>query len=67
MLSRILVEGYKSVDRIEMELGEFTLLSGVNSSGKSTIIQALLYIVQEQKRLYLNLIWKKTVGSILRE
>ncbi len=51
MLSRILVEGYKSVDRIEMELGEFTLLSGVNSSGKSTIIQALLYIVQEQKRV----------------
>lgn len=50
MVSRILVDGYKSIDRIELELKEFTLLSGINSAGKSSFIQALLYVVQRQKR-----------------
>lgn len=28
MLSRILVDGYKSIDRSELELSNFTLLAG---------------------------------------
>lgn len=50
MLSRLLVDGYKSIDRVELEMKEFTLLAGINSAGKSSIIQALLYIMQEQKQ-----------------
>ncbi len=50
MVSRILADGYKSIDRIELELKEFTLLSGINSAGKSSIIQALLYVLQRQER-----------------
>ena len=38
MVSRILVDGFKSIDRAELDLGMFTLLSGVNSAGKSSII-----------------------------
>lgn len=49
MVRKILADGYKSINRIEMELREFTLLSGVNSAGKSSIIQALLYVIQKQK------------------
>lgn len=50
MVSKILADGYKCIDRIELGLKEFTLLSGINSAGKSSIIQALLYVVQRQKR-----------------
>ncbi len=50
MVSRILVDGFKSIDRAELDLGMFTLLSGVNSAGKSSIIQAFLYMVQMQKQ-----------------
>ncbi len=50
MVSRILVDGFKSIDRAELELGMFTLLSGVNSAGKSSIIQAFLYMIQMQKQ-----------------
>lgn len=50
MLSRILVDGYKSIDRVELELKNFTLLSGVNSAGKSSVIQAVLYMVRMMKK-----------------
>ena len=51
MLSRILVDGYKSIGRAELQLKEFTLLSGINSAGKSSIIQALLYMIQTRRRV----------------
>ena len=38
------------IDRAELELRNFTLLSGVNSSGKTSIIQAILFVVQMLKR-----------------
>ena len=50
MLSRILVDGYKSIDRSELELSNFTLLAGVNSAGKSSVIQAVLYVIQVQNK-----------------
>ena len=46
MLSRILVDGYKSIDRSEIALSNFTLLAGINSAGKSSVIQAVLYVIQ---------------------
>ena len=50
MLSRVLVDGYKSIDRVELILKNFTLLSGVNSAGKSSVIQTILYMIQLEKR-----------------
>ncbi len=50
MVSRVLIDGYKSIGRLEMELENFTLLSGVNSAGKSSVIQAVLYVLQMEKQ-----------------
>ena len=44
MLTAIEIENFKSIgERVRVELRHLTLLYGHNSSGKSTIIQALLY------------------------
>lgn len=41
MLNFIGLQNFKSFDHVELELGALTLLSGLNGSGKSTILQAL--------------------------
>ncbi|UQZ62135.1 hypothetical protein C2H95_06555 [Bacillus subtilis] len=46
MLDKITIEGFKSIDRLELDLKSLTVLVGMNSSGKSTIIQSLLLAVQ---------------------
>lgn len=50
MLKEILVDGYKSIDRENVELKEFTLFSGINSAGKSSVIQAIIYMLDLQKQ-----------------
>lgn len=49
MLSKIRIDGYKSIDELELELKDFTLLSGINSAGKSSVIQIILYMMHQQK------------------
>ncbi|HVK56300.1 MAG TPA: DUF3696 domain-containing protein [Burkholderiales bacterium] len=41
MLDRLGLQNFKAFEEIEIELGALTLLSGLNGSGKSTILQAL--------------------------
>ncbi len=41
MLDHISLHNFKAFDDIEIELGALTLLSGLNGSGKSTVLQAL--------------------------
>ncbi|MCF6368636.1 AAA family ATPase [Rhizobium halophilum] len=41
MLNRIGLKNFKAFDQVEIELSSLTLLSGLNGSGKSTILQAL--------------------------
>lgn len=41
MIEFIGLRNFKAFDEIELELGTLTLLSGLNGSGKSTVIQAL--------------------------
>ncbi len=46
-IKKIVIEGFKSYkDRTEVELGDLTILSGSNSSGKSTIMQSILLMKQ---------------------
>lgn len=60
MITKIEVENFKCFEKEEMELSYLNLLSGVNSMGKSTMIQALLLLRQAQeqnaldKGIYLN-------------
>lgn len=46
MLDKINIIGFKAVDEIELELNNLTLLVGMNSSGKSTVIQSVLLAIQ---------------------
>lgn len=41
MLDYVGLQNFKAFDEVEIELGALTLLSGLNGSGKSTILQAL--------------------------
>jgi predicted ATPase len=61
MIRKLRVENFKSArDRMELELRPLTLLTGANSSGKSTIMQAILTLAQtassrtDDRRLILN-------------
>ena len=44
MLKNIYLENFKCFDEIHLELSKLNVLSGINSMGKSTIIQSLLLL-----------------------
>lgn len=46
MISRLRIKNFKSFENVDISLNNFTLLTGMNSAGKSTIIQAILLAVQ---------------------
>ncbi|MCY9057262.1 AAA family ATPase [Bacillus inaquosorum] len=46
MITNLTINGLKSFDETSLDLNNFTLLVGMNSAGKSTVIQALLLSVQ---------------------
>ena len=46
MLKQISIDGFKCFDSEEMSLNGLTLFAGRNSMGKSTVIQAILAMLQ---------------------
>lgn len=62
MLKEIFVDGYKSIDQESVELKPFTLFSGINSAGKSSMIQAIIMylICKANSRIY------KMIGAMLK-
>ncbi|MCW8216849.1 MULTISPECIES: AAA family ATPase [Streptomyces] len=46
MLERIIISNFKAFGRQNLALAPFTLLTGLNSSGKSTVLQALALLRQ---------------------
>lgn len=46
MINRIKVNGLKSIDELDMDCTWLNLITGTNSSGKSTLIQAILLVFQ---------------------
>ncbi|HAT6342743.1 TPA: AAA family ATPase [Aeromonas hydrophila] len=46
MLNKIIVTNFKSIDRAELKLAPLTIFTGANSSGKSTILQALMLLIK---------------------
>lgn len=60
MIKKVELKNFKCFERLEMPLSNLNLLSGINSMGKSTVIQALLLLRQAyekgslEKGIYLN-------------
>lgn len=50
-LTNVSIHNFKSLKEVTLHLQGLTLLTGVNSSGKSTFIQALLLVKQNQENL----------------
>ncbi|HIF9295556.1 TPA: AAA family ATPase [Photobacterium damselae] len=42
MLNNITIQGFKCIDQESIDIAPLTILTGINSSGKSTVIQAIL-------------------------
>lgn len=52
-IQTVILDGFKSFrDRTEVTLGDLTILAGANSSGKSTIMQALLLMKQTLESVF---------------
>ena len=43
MIDKIEINNFKSIDKLELEFKNLTLLTGTNSAGKSTVIQSILF------------------------
>ncbi len=48
----IKIRNFKSLKNIDIELNNLTLITGVNSSGKSSFIQSILLFKQNQEKFY---------------
>lgn len=57
MLKKLSIQAYKSIEEQDFKLAPLTLLTGVNSSGKSSVIQAILMLLasyEQQNQSYIN-------------
>jgi predicted ATPase len=51
MLTRLMATNFKAFAHVDIPLSNFTLLSGLNSTGKSTVLQALALLRQSREAL----------------
>lgn len=60
MINRLVLDNFKCFEHMEVEFSNLNVLAGINSMGKSTLIQALLLLRQAYEKgainqgLYLN-------------
>jgi len=54
MITRLKLSNFKSHSNTELNMGALTVLTGINSSGKSSVLQALLLLRQSYKKGRLN-------------
>lgn len=52
MIKKLKIQGFKSINELTIEMKKFNLFTGINSSGKSSIIQALLLLSQNLDNEY---------------
>ncbi len=60
-INRVKIKNFKSLKDVDINLSNLNLLTGVNSSGKSSFIQALLLLKQNEDKFY-SLRGDKTVN-----
>jgi len=59
MIKKHVIENFKSLEKLVLELDKFNVFTGPNSSGKSNILQAISFLSEmlEFGRLYLVELW----------
>lgn len=50
MIKTLNIKNFKSIKEMELNCGNITLLIGTNSSGKSTVLQSLLFVAQNTEK-----------------
>ncbi len=50
-INSVHIQNFKSLKNVSLDLGDITLLTGVNSCGKSSFIQTLLLLKQNENRI----------------
>ena len=55
MIERIKIDNYKCIEHEDLEIKPLTIITGLNSTGKSTLIQSILLIEQYSKSKNLGL------------
>ena len=50
MFNQLDIQGFKSFEYASLSLHPLTILTGLNSSGKSTVIQAIRMLAQRNER-----------------
>jgi len=53
-IDRVQIKNFKSLRDIDIKLSNLTLITGINSTGKSTFIQALLLLKQNEDKFYIQ-------------
>ena len=66
MIKSISLRNFKCFEEETLELGQLTLLSGLNGMGKSTVLQALLLLRQSQMQGMLHDIGLELNGDLIR-
>lgn len=65
-IEKVQIKNFKSLRDIEIELRDFTLITGINSSGKSTFIQSLL-LLKENRELINQIATSSMMMSSMKE
>ena len=52
MITSIKISNYKSLHNFEVKLSEFTVIIGNNASGKSSVLQAIAFLIDSVKERF---------------
>lgn len=55
MITKLYIKNFKSLKEVDLEMRHLNLLAGMNSSGKSSLIQSLLLLRQSRNDLKANI------------
>lgn len=66
-LNKVTIKNFKAIEDTTIDLGAFTVIVGMNGSGKSSILQAMHWVFQSGRNLTVDTNKKPTDGSTLSE
>ncbi|MCA5604304.1 AAA family ATPase [Bacteroides fragilis] len=54
MITNLLLHNFKSHKKTDLRFSNLTVLTGINSAGKSSVIQSLLLLRQSHQKEYIH-------------